>query len=54
MVTGYSAVSVTHSDLSDLNPLTPESNPSINHLTPELDPSAQRCLARFFTGDFAS
>jgi hypothetical protein len=26
----------------------------INHLTPELNPSAQRCLARFFTGDFAS
>jgi hypothetical protein len=27
---------------------------SINHLTPELNPSAQRCLTRFFTGDFAS
>jgi hypothetical protein len=26
----------------------------INPLTPELNPSAQRCLARFFTGDFAS
>jgi hypothetical protein len=25
---------------------------SINPLTPELDPSAQRCLPRFFTGDF--
>jgi hypothetical protein len=25
-----------------------------NPLTPELNPSAQRCLARFFTGDFAS
>jgi hypothetical protein len=24
----------------------------INPLTPELNPSAQRCLARFFTGDF--
>jgi hypothetical protein len=23
-------------------------------LTPELKPSAQRCLTRFFTGDFAS
>jgi hypothetical protein len=23
-------------------------------LTPELNPSAQRCLKRFFTGDFAS
>jgi hypothetical protein len=23
-------------------------------LTPELNPSAQRCLTRFFTGDFAS
>jgi hypothetical protein len=27
---------------------------SINPLTPELNPSAQRCLTRFFTGDFAS
>jgi hypothetical protein len=25
----------------------------INYLTPELNPSAQRCLTRFFTGDFA-
>jgi hypothetical protein len=25
-----------------------------NHLTPELNPSAQRCLTRFFTGDFGS
>jgi hypothetical protein len=25
-----------------------------NHLTPELNPSSQRCLMRFFTGDFAS
>jgi hypothetical protein len=24
-----------------------------NPLTPELKPSAQRCLPRFFTGDFA-
>jgi hypothetical protein len=24
-----------------------------NPLTPELNPSAQRCLKRFFTGDFA-
>jgi hypothetical protein len=27
---------------------------NINNLTPELNPSAQRCLTRFFTGDFAS
>jgi hypothetical protein len=27
---------------------------AINHLTPELNPSAQRCLTRFFTRDFAS
>jgi hypothetical protein len=27
---------------------------SVNPLTPELNPSAQRCLTRFFTGDFAS
>jgi hypothetical protein len=26
----------------------------INHLTLELNPSAQRCLTRFLTGDFAS
>jgi hypothetical protein len=26
----------------------------INPLTPELNPSAQRCLTRFFAGDFAS
>jgi hypothetical protein len=25
-----------------------------NPLMPELNPSAQRCLTRFFTGDFAS
>jgi hypothetical protein len=25
-----------------------------NPLTPELNPSAQRCLTRFYTGDFAS
>jgi hypothetical protein len=24
----------------------------VNTLTPELNPSAQRCLPRFFTGDF--
>jgi hypothetical protein len=26
----------------------------INHLTPELNPSAQRCLTKYFTGDFVS
>jgi hypothetical protein len=26
----------------------------INPLAPELNPSAQRCLTRFFTGDFDS
>jgi hypothetical protein len=26
----------------------------IKPLTPELNPSAQRCMTRFFTGDFAS
>jgi hypothetical protein len=25
-----------------------------NLLTPELNPSAQRCVTRYFTGDFAS
>jgi hypothetical protein len=25
-----------------------------NLLNPELNPSAQRCLTRFFTGDFSS
>jgi hypothetical protein len=28
--------------------------PLLNPLTPELNPSAQRCLTRFFIGDFAS
>jgi hypothetical protein len=27
---------------------------SVNPLTPELNPYAQRCLMKFFTGDFAS
>jgi hypothetical protein len=27
---------------------------TLNPITPELNPSAQRCLARFFTEDFAS
>jgi hypothetical protein len=27
---------------------------TVNPLTPELNRSAQRCLTRFFTGDFAS
>jgi hypothetical protein len=27
---------------------------SVNPLMPELNPSAQRCLMKFFTGDFAS
>jgi hypothetical protein len=27
---------------------------SVHPLTPELNPSTQRCLTRFFTGDFAS
>jgi hypothetical protein len=25
---------------------------AVNRLTPELNPSAQRCLSRFFNGDF--
>jgi hypothetical protein len=29
-------------------------NTLFNPLTPELNPSAQRCLTRFFTWDFAS
>jgi hypothetical protein len=29
-----------------------ENSSFINPLTPELNPSAQRCLPRFFTGDF--
>jgi hypothetical protein len=32
----------------------PASQLQINPLTPELNPFAQRCLTRFFTGDFAS
>jgi hypothetical protein len=27
---------------------------TVNPLKPELNPSAQRCLTRFFTGEFAS
>jgi hypothetical protein len=34
--------------------LTKKCSFRINPLTPELNPSAQRCLARFFTWDFAS
>jgi hypothetical protein len=26
----------------------------VNPLTPKLNPSGQRCLTRFFTGDFVS
>jgi hypothetical protein len=26
---------------------------ALDHLKPELNPTAQRCTARFFTGDFA-
>jgi hypothetical protein len=26
----------------------------VNPLTPDLNPTAQRCLTKFFTGDFAS
>jgi hypothetical protein len=29
-------------------------NEELNPLTPELNPSAQRCQMRFFTGDFTS
>jgi hypothetical protein len=29
-------------------------NSSVNPVTKELNPSAQRCLTRYFTGDFAS
>jgi hypothetical protein len=31
-----------------------ETSALLNPLTPELNPSAQRCLTRFFTGDFSS
>jgi hypothetical protein len=37
--------------LGSTSPLT---EISISPLTPELNPSAQLCLTRFFTGDFAS
>jgi hypothetical protein len=30
-----------------------KSGQGFNPLTPELNPSAQRCLTRFFTGNFA-
>jgi hypothetical protein len=31
-----------------------EESAVVNPLTPELNPSAQRCLTRFFTGEFVS
>jgi hypothetical protein len=34
--------------------LNSEITEMFNPLTPELNPSAQRCLTRFFTGDFVS
>jgi hypothetical protein len=49
--------------LHKLSPVVPVQAPEthlssncaiINPLMPELNPSAQRCLTRFFTGDFAS
>jgi hypothetical protein len=33
-------------------PVKPRSDCIINPLTPELNPLAQRCLTRYFTGDF--
>jgi hypothetical protein len=33
--------------------IAPTSRKPVIPLTPELNPSAQRCLTRFFTGDFA-
>jgi hypothetical protein len=32
----------------------PQQRCHLNPLTPELNPSSQRCLTRFFTGDFAT
>jgi hypothetical protein len=39
-------VAVDHEDCEDMNWINPQ--------MPELNPSAQRCLARIFTGEFAS
>jgi hypothetical protein len=39
---------------AEMDRRTAEQYVMINPLTPELNPSAQRCLTRFFTGDFAS
>jgi hypothetical protein len=38
---------------SEKSPLGTDKH-KVNPLTPELNPSAQRCLTRIFTGDFAS
>jgi hypothetical protein len=42
------------SAMFDFEILNTKSLRFFNPLTPELNPSAQRCLTRFFTGDFAS
>jgi hypothetical protein len=40
--------------MTGLSQLSAKRQRHVNSLTPELNPSAQRCLTRFFTGDFAS
>jgi hypothetical protein len=37
-----------------LRPIRFPDHLTVNPLTPELNPSAQRCLTKFFTGDFSS
>jgi hypothetical protein len=45
---------VTRDNNNDDDDDDDDNNNNNNPLTPELNPSAQRCLTRFFTGDFAS
>jgi hypothetical protein len=48
-------ITVTVSSASNLRFAVAHWRPTqLNPLTPELNPSAQRCLTRLFTGDFAS
>jgi hypothetical protein len=53
---GRSKVNLKRYDGSKMraNVLKIETATAVNHLTSELNPSAQHCLTRFFTGDFAS
>jgi xanthine/uracil permease len=44
----------SRADFTARGPITETEQIHVNPLRMELNPSAQRCLTRFFTGDFAS